>query len=453
MAVEKEIIVAVEFGSSKIRGVAGSKNVDGSIQVLAMEQVDARNCIRKGVVYNIDKTVMALKGIVEKMESALDLRITKVYVGIGGRSLRTVKNTESRIFATKTVISQEVVDALLRSNKTTCYEGYEILDVVPQEYRVGVDTTLDPVGVLANQIEATFLNVIAKTEMKEYALKCLQDCGLEVAGLFISPLTLGHVLLSDTERRSGCALVDFGYGTTTVSVYKNNLLRHLAVIPLGGNNITMDLCSLQLDEDEAEQLKVTYGAARSHLKGDDENKELLMPNNRTVPERNLLDIVEAREEEIIRNVEAQISYSGYQGNLLSGLVLTGGASNMKDIDQAVTSRIQLSKVRVVRTVPLTLHVDKDCTFLEKDGSLNTLLSLLAEGNQNCTMFRIKEEPVDVVPEVQAEEQELKFEEEPEDSAETDTPVEEPKQEEKVPKQGFGQWMKGWLEKLSDTVTE
>ena len=146
MAVEKEIIVAIEFGSSKIRGVAGCKNIDGSVQVLDIEQVDARNCIRKGVVYNIDKTVMCLKHIVDKMENALEMRVRKVFVGIGGQSLRTKKNTVSRQFATKTVVSQELVDSLLKTNRNTVYAGYEILEVVPQEYHVGLDTTVDPVG-------------------------------------------------------------------------------------------------------------------------------------------------------------------------------------------------------------------------------------------------------------------------------------------------------------------
>ena len=219
MAVEKEIIVAIEFGSSKIRGVAGCKNIDGSVQVLDVEQADARNCIRKGVVYNIDKTVMCLKHIIERMEAALDMQIARVFVGIGGQSLRTKKNTVSRQFATKTVVSQELVDSLLKANRGTVYSGYEILEVVPQEYHVGLDTTTDPVGVLSSQIDGTFLNVIAKTEIKEYILKCVEASGLEVAGIFVAPIALAGSVLTDTERRSGCALVDFGYGTTTVAVY------------------------------------------------------------------------------------------------------------------------------------------------------------------------------------------------------------------------------------------
>ena len=351
MAVEKEIIVAIEFGSSKIRGVAGCKNIDGSVQVLDVEQADARNCIRKGVVYNIDKTVMCLKHIIERMEAALDMQIARVFVGIGGQSLRTKKNTVSRQFATKTVVSQELVDSLLKANRGTVYSGYEILEVVPQEYHVGLDTTTDPVGVLSSQIDGTFLNVIAKTEIKEYILKCVEASGLEVAGIFVAPIALAGSVLTDTERRSGCALVDFGYGTTTVAVYKNNLLRHLAVIPLGGNNITQDLGSQQIDEDEAENLKVKYGSAYSELSSEELAKNLLVNNGRTIEERLLVDIVEAREEEILSNVAAQIRNSGYQDKLVAGVVLSGAAANVKNLDKAVSERIHPDKIRFARIVP------------------------------------------------------------------------------------------------------
>ena len=447
MAVEKEIIVAIEFGSSKIRGVAGCKNIDGSVQVLDVEQADARNCIRKGVVYNIDKTVMCLKHIIERMEAALDMQIARVFVGIGGQSLRTKKNTVSRQFATKTVVSQELVDSLLKANRGTVYSGYEILEVVPQEYHVGLDTTTDPVGVLSSQIDGTFLNVIAKTEIKEYILKCVETTGLEVAGIFVAPIALAGSVLTDTERRSGCALVDFGYGTTTVAVYKNNLLRHLAVIPLGGNNITQDLGSQQIDEDEAENLKVKYGSAYSELSSEELAKNLLVNNGRTIEERLLVDIVEAREEEILSNVAAQIRNSGYQDKLVAGVVLSGAAANVKNLDKAVSVRIHPDKIRFVRIVPFPLqavHPDQ----VAKDGSLNVLLSLLNEGDQNCTLPKVKEEPSmeekDVEKEVAAA------------AAAPAAREEEPpavKEEKKKNKPGFWQKFKGRLEDWTNTVTE
>lgn len=315
MAVEKEIIVAIEFGSSKIRGIAGCKNIDGSIQILDVEQMDARNWIRKGVVYNIDKTEMCLRNITEKLEAELDVHIARVYVGIGGKSLRTRKNTVSRQFATKTIISQELVDSLYRTNKNISYPGYEILDVIPQEYRVGIDMTTEPVGVLSNHIEGTYLNVIAKSEVKEYIVKSVEACGLEIAGFFIAPMALAESVLTETEKRSGCTLVDFGAETTTVAVYKNNLLRHLAVIPLGGNNITMDISSLQMEEEDAENLKVKYGSAFSEQSSEELSKNLLINNGRTIEERTLVDIVEAREEEILGNVATQTATAVSRTNL------------------------------------------------------------------------------------------------------------------------------------------
>ncbi len=383
MAEEKGIVVAIEFGSSKIRGVAGRKNTDGSVQVLDIEQEDARNCVRKGVVYNIDKTVTCLKRIVGKMENALDgVRVRKAFVGIGGLSLRARKNTVSRQFAAKTVVSQELVDSLLEANGSTVYAGYEILEVVPQEYHVGSDSTTDPVGVLSNRIEGTFLNIVAKAENKEYILKCVEEAGLDVAGVFVAPLALAGCVLTDAEKRSGCALVDFGYGTTTVAVYKGSLLRHLAVIPLGGDNITLDLCNLKIDEEEAEEMKREYGSACSDPGSEELAKNLSLSGGRTIEERLLVDVVEAREEEILSNVAAQIRNSGYQDKLLAGIVVSGAASNVKNLDKAASVRLRPGKTRFARIVPLALrgiHAER----VAKDGSLNTLLALMNEGNIDC----------------------------------------------------------------------
>lgn len=455
MAGEKEIVVAIEFGSSKIRGVAGYKNMEGGVQVLAIEQVDARNCIRRGVVYNIDKTVLCLKGIIEKMEAALDMRIRRAFVGIGGQSVRTRKNVISRQFATKTVISQELVDSLLKNNRNTAYAGCEILEVVPQEYRVGLDTTTDPVGVLSSQIEGTYQNVVARVELKEYVLKCVENCGLEVAGLFVTPLVLADCVLTDTEKRSGCALVDFGFGTTTVAIYKNNLLRHLAVIPLGGNNITQDISTQQIEEDEAEELKLKYGSAFAERGSDDLGKNLLVNNGRTIEERLLVDIVEAREEEILSNVWAQIRQSGYRNDLMAGVVVTGGASNVQNLDKALSESVRLEKMRFVRTVPFAVqavHADR----LAKDGSQNALLALLYAGGQNCAEPREKPVPQPEPGEIDGGETTVSTDA-PEDGNGTGgtsvdrKPSDHP--EEKKPSAGLGKRLKNWLGKLTTAITE
>ena len=375
MAAEKEIIVAIEFGSSKIRGIAGRKNIDGSVQVLDIVQENARHCIRKGVIYNIDKTVLCIKTIIEKLEAELGEKIVRVYAGIGGKSLQTMRNVVSRQLETKVVISSDLVETLYQSNMETTYPDYEILQAVPQEYRIGTELTVDPVGVLSNQLEARYLNVIARRGVKEYIMTCLETAGLEVAGCFIAPLALSECILTESERRSGCVLVDFGADVT---------------IPLGGNNITADVATLQIEEEEAEDLKLKYGSAYADLNSEELGKNVLINNIRTVEERELVEIIEARMEEILDNVWQQICLSGYRDKLNAGIIITGGTSNLKNIDQAITSRMGMDKIRLVRIVPMPLqltHVEQ----LAKDGTLNTLIALLYSGNRACTVLPEPEE--------------------------------------------------------------
>lgn len=439
---EKEIVVAIEIGSSKIRGAAGYKNTDGSLQVLALEQADARNCIRKGTVSNIDKTVMCLKHIIEKIEEQLDKKVTKAYVGIGGQSLRTKKNELSQQFAAKTAVTQEMVDSLLEENGNTVYPGCEFLDVIAQEYRVGLDTTTDPVGVLSNKIEGTFLNVIARAEIRMYVTKCIEASGLKVAGFFVSPLAVASCVLTDAERRMGCTLIDFGYGTTTVIVFKNNLLRRLAVIPLGGNNITQDLCCEQMEEDEAEDLKQKYGSAFVETDDDEAPRKIPMSEGRTIDGQHFDEVVEAREEEILANIMEQIRNSGFQEKLLAGVVISGGASNIKNLDKAVKERLHVTKVRFVRFVPFavpTSHLEK----LTKDGSLNTLLSLLYKGSDNCVEEKATEPSVPSVNEEQPAE--------PKEESELKGENEGRKKVEK--KESLWKRFKRSLENFTETVTE
>lgn len=435
MTSEREIIVAIEFGSSKIRGIAGCKNLDGSVQVLDIAQKNARHCIRKGVIYNVDKTVLSVKAIVEELEKELGEHISQVYVGVGGRSLQTKRNTASRQLETKVVISSDLVDSLAQSNEETTYSGYEILQTVAQEYRIGTDLTVEPVGVLSNQIEARYVNVIARKDIKEYLTSCVEKSGVRIAGYFVAPMVLADCILTESERRSGCVLVDFGADLTTVSVYKNNILRHLVSIPLGGNNITTDIASLQIEEDEAEELKLKYGMAYTDFNCDSLEKNILVNNVRTIEEREMVEIVEARMEEILDNVWQQICLSGFRDKLNAGMVITGGASNIKNLDQAIQNRMGVDKLRVARIVPVQLqftHVEQ----LEKDGTLNTLIALLNAGSQPCTIPFETEEPKDVVVEEPVDEEVKELKEEPKEQVkiEEEVPEEpiEPVKSEKKP---------------------
>ena len=383
MATEDYFIVAIELGSSKITGMAGKKQPDGSIQVLAMAQEDSTSFVRKGIIYNIDKTAQCLSAIVKKLQNTLKKSIGRVYVGIGGQGLHTVKNSVLRQLEAETVISQELVDSILDSNLNTSISDRIILDVVPQEYKVGTQYQLDPVGVLCDHIEGRFLNVIARSAIHSNLTKCFAQAGIQVVDYILAPQVLAGSVLTDAEKRSGCALVDMGADTTTVAVYKNNLLRHLAVIPLGSANVTKDIMSLQIEEDEAEDLKLKYGSAYTELPDVDESKSYTLKDGRILTHKELCDIIEARMEEILVNVSDQVRRSGFgKETLLAGMVLTGGGSNMKGLDRAVTIYTGFDKLKVVRNVLFSVR-SSIADVNAKNGRLNTILGLLTRGTVNC----------------------------------------------------------------------
>ena len=257
----KEFIVAIELGPSKMTGIAGKKNLDGSIQVLACVREDASACIRKGVVYNIDKTAQCITSIVNRLEKQLKTVVTQVYVGVGGQSIRSVRNLISKDLAGETLVTQEMVIELMDANRNMKYPDQEILDAAVQEYKVDSQYQLDPVGIQCSHIDGNFLNILQRKTFYKNLNKCFETAGINVAEMYLAPLALADSVLTEAERRSGCALVDLGADTTTVSVYSKNVLRHLAVIPLGSNNITKDIASLQMEEGDAEKMKLKYASA------------------------------------------------------------------------------------------------------------------------------------------------------------------------------------------------
>lgn len=383
MAAEKDLIVAIELGSFSIRGIAGRKNFDGSIQILDIVERPSMNCIRKGIIYNIDKTIKNITGIISQLNQDLEVYINKAYVGIGGQSLRTVRNSVSRQLDTNVVISNDIVENLLNTNLSANYADCDILGVIPQEYRIGTQYTTDPVGILSNHIEGKYLNIIARSTMKENVQKCFQAAGIEIVDMFISPLALADNLLTDTEKRSGCALVDFGADTTTVAIFKNNLLRYLTVIPLGGNNITQDICSLQVEENEAESLKIKYGSAYTDSDSAELTRVVPLDSDRTIDERTFLEITEARMEEIIANVWDQICRSGYKDKLIAGIIVSGGAANMKNLDKAIIARTGIEKLKIAKNTHLSAHFEH-VDQISKTSNLSTLISLLNKGELICT---------------------------------------------------------------------
>ncbi len=458
MGAEKDIIVAVELGSQAIRAVAGRREPDGTMQVLAIAREDASNAIRKGLVDNIDKTTQAISHVVRTLNEKLGIYTTRIYVGLAGQSLHTKLNVVPYQLIEKSQITAGMVDQMMEINSGVVYPDSKILDVVPQEYKVGNRRIADPVGMMSESLEAHFMNVVARNSLSENIERCVRNSGLELAELLISPICLADSLLSSNEKRSGCALVDFGADTTTILVYTNNILRHLAVIPLGGSNVTSDIASKGLEMEEAEEIKLKYGTAfLSPSTEEAKSHDIKLSFGRSISEEELQEIIEARYEEIIFNAKNQIK--DYNDKLLSGIMLTGGASRISGLVEAFTGTLHFDKqVRVSKALPNNIVLAPGVTIPESE-NLNTLFALLLKGDQNC----IGEPPVSKEPEpVQATldfEQDKPSEESSEAEAEAVNPANakeaeaEDAAEEKKPKPGIKKKVRSLWNVLNQMLTD
>lgn len=391
MAAEKDIIVALELATTSIRAIAGQRMSDGTMQVLAFAEENSSHCIRKGVIDNIDKTTQAISRVLGQIGLQLGQTISRIYVGLGGQSLHSRKNHIQRSFAERTQIANTLIDQLMDTNRGMVYTDSEILEVVPQEYRVGNRTISDIVGMQAEQLEAHFLNIIARNSLAENIEKCTNGAGVDIAELLITPMALADSILNASEKRSGCALVDIGADTTTVSIYTNNILRKLVVLPLGSNNATMDIANcLTTEADEAENLKLKYGRALVDAPDTLQGNTIKISHGREVNEAKLCEIIEARYEEILRNVWAQIEDESEK--LTSGVIFTGGGAQIRSLVEAFHNIMTSDRqIRVAKGMPADISMGTG-VFVPDNGRTGNILSLLLHGEQNCITRAASQEP-------------------------------------------------------------
>ena len=380
---DKDFIVAIELGSSKISGIAGKKK-DGTMHILAYAEEKTAGCVKRGVVYNIEKTYQSVNTIIAKLEAVLKTKITRAYVGLGGQSMRSYKCIIKRNLLTQSYITNEAIDAIRQESYEIPFNDYEVLENFPQEYVVDSSVIADPVGVMGTNIEGEFLDVIAKTNLRTNIDTVFANVGVDIAEGLISPLQLANNVLTDAEKRSGCALIDLGADTTTLVVYKNNIVRYLVTIPLGSNNINKDLSTLPIDEAETEDVKLKYGDACQEFEASEESETqyYTTSDGRQIDVNTIKTVAESRMGEIIANVSSQIINSDYSGKLLAGIVITGGGS--KNIVRAFTKNTKIDKVRVANKVNQTVVKTSNASNFSMDSvETTTIISLLLAGTVPC----------------------------------------------------------------------
>lgn len=403
------IIVAIELGTSRVSGVAG-KRKDGSLQVLAYaEEPTTAQCIKRGLVYNIEKTTVCIRNVISKLESSLRQSISQVYVGIGGQSVRCTHRRVSHNMMTQTKISSDHIDAMCDESKLLEEPDHELVENFPQSYSVDTHLVEDPVGVIGTNVDGEYLNIVARKALVANIETCFSNTDVQIAEKPLAAYELAEYVLTDQEKRAGCVLVNFGAGTTTVVVYKNNIVRHLVTLPIGCGNITQDLMTLQLDEKEAETVKLQYGAARLQ-NSEEENADspvqfYTSALGQKIKVSEIKTIIDARLTEIIANVEYQISVSNYADNqqLLGGVVLTGGGAAILNIDKLVQEQLKVEKVRIADQINLSVIKNSNVlNFTTESVKYTSILALLASGNINCVGEKLQSDVPNMFDKAQSE---------------------------------------------------
>ncbi|MBP3354038.1 MAG: cell division protein FtsA [Bacteroidales bacterium] len=326
------LMVAIDLGSSNIVGMAGVRE-GNKIKIVAIDKEPSEGAVRRGCVINIEESASKVKKLITKLENKLSTHISNVFVGIGGQSVRTIKNNVSRHLPDGTKISSLLLEELQKEGRNIPIASTEIIDVLPNEIFINDNVVKNPEGVEAKKIQIDMQLAVARQTLTKNIVTIFDKLKLNIEGFILSSKADAEAVLKMEDKESGCVLVNFGGGTTEVSIYHQGFLRQLTTIPLGGKNITQDIMSLGLVSDEAERFKISLGSALlstgEQLKGytlDAQGKGPIKP-------KDLNRITVARIEEIVANVVNQIKESGYKSELKGGIIITGEASQLKDLPE------------------------------------------------------------------------------------------------------------------------
>ena len=375
-----DYIAAIDLGTSHLTGIVGEKNADGTFSIIACETVETDNCIQRGIIYNSDNTAKHVGDLIVKLESRLKGNyIDKIYVGVGGQSLRTVNHVEAMDIPEGATVTEDDITYLKEKCIKYKPDLVDVLGMAPAVfYRDGQKET-KPVGVWCKRFEARYKLVVGRVTIRNLIKNSIEAIeGKELAGIIVSPLALADAVLSPNDRELGCALVDFGAGVTSVSIYKDGDLLHLCVIPFGGKLITRDITSLQLTEADAERLKKEKGCATVHK--EDENEHIAMEGvDREVKLSDLNAVIEGRAKEIVDNVYARISDVLELKQLGAGIVLAGCGSELNYLPELLRVKCNVK----IRSSVIQKGLVRDADELLGNPMFITAISLMLKGTKPC----------------------------------------------------------------------
>jgi cell division protein FtsA len=329
MAKKGELLVGLDIGTTKVVAVVGEVVENEQIKIVGHGSAPSRG-LRKGVIVDIESTVASIKQAVAEAERAANCNIESVFAGIAGSHIKAFNSHGVAAIKGGEVHTEDIARVLALARAAAIPQDREVLHILPQEYIVdGQDGIKSPLGICGVRLEARVHIVTAASSAVQNIVKCAQLAGLKVADVVLEPLASAESVIGAEERELGVCLVDIGGGTTDIAVFGNGALVHTAVVPLGGNHLTSDIVvGLRTPLAEAERIKKEHGCAMGDLVGDETIDVPSVGDRepRKMARRVLADIIEPRMEEILQLVAREVAACGWEEQLTSGIVLTGGAA-------------------------------------------------------------------------------------------------------------------------------
>ena len=335
-SVETEnMIVGLDIGTSKVVAIVGKRKMDGTIEVVGIGSHPSRG-LKRGVVVNIETTVQAIQRAVEEAELMAGCRIHSVYAGIAGSHIKSL-NSHGIVAIRDREVTQADIDRVIDAAQAVAIPAdQKILHILPQEFVIDSQEGIkEPMGMSGVRLEAKVHLVTCAVNAAQNIEKCVKRCGLEVDDIILEQLASSHAILTEDEKELGVCVVDIGGGTTDIAVFTGGAIRHTAVIPIAGDQVTNDIAmALRTPTQNAEEIKIKYACALTQLAGADETSKVPSVGDRAprdLSRQALAEVVEPRYEELFTLVQSELRRSGFEDLIPAGIVITGGSSTMEGV--------------------------------------------------------------------------------------------------------------------------
>ena len=327
------MIVGLDIGTSKVVAIVGELNAEGDIEVIGIGSQVSRG-LKRGVVVNIDSTVVAIRRAIEEAELMAGCKIHSVFAGIAGSHIKSLNSHGIVAIRDREVNSADIDRVIDAAQAVAIPADQRILHILPQEYAIDNQEGIkEPFGMSGVRLEAKVHLVTCAVNAAQNIENCIRRVGLEVDDIILEQLASSHSVLSEDEKELGVCMVDIGGGTTDIAIFTDGAIRHTAVIPIAGDQVTNDIAmALRTPTQNAEDLKIKYACALAQLAGADETIKVPSVGDRPARELSrqaLAEVVEPRYDELFTLINAEIRRSGFEDLIPAGIVLTGGTSKIE----------------------------------------------------------------------------------------------------------------------------